>query len=506
MIEVSNAWKDIHQRFVLPEGFIEITCGVIEEGIQENATATGTNEAVFSNVQDVTSEDNNVSTIKYATNELNFWTLDGSRTILPDSEPYKSKGYVSNIESTGSVTLELSSIPTTVGPGVTITWSSAFGEYPSVFTVTAKNGDTVVGEVTVTDNKDETSMLNMDIANYDRLVVTVHNWFMPNRRARIENVFLGHKLVLTKKDILNYTHEQQGDLLSGELVKNSVEFSVDNVDGRWNPSNPSGVSKYLSERQKITVRYGFDINGDVEWIKAGTFYLSEWNAPSNGLEAKFVARDVFEFLINAKMQGTRYDSLEGLAETAIRYSLPEDVVVVIDPSLANYRGVVDSGENTGAEIIQKCANAGGCIIRYDRDGVLHIEPLNKEFSGYVIPLSLSYTHPELTLSKPLKTVSVDYGGDTPYELTVASAGEVQTVNNSFVVNAVQAATVANWVRDTLENRETVSGEFRADPRLDLFDVVKVESKYGEISPVVITNIKYTFNGSFRGSYKGKVIG
>lgn len=68
-----------------------------------------------------------------------------------------------------------------------------------------------------------------------------------------------------------------------------------------------------------------------------------------------------------------------------------------------------------------------------------------------------------------------------------------------------AEDMANWVKYILESRKTVSGEYRADPRLDVYDVVVVESKYGELSPVLITNIKYTFNGSFRGTYTGKIV-
>jgi hypothetical protein len=293
--------------------------------------------------------------------------------------------------------------------------------------------------------------------------------------------------------------------LSGEIPKYSIEFTLDNTDGRWNPMNPTGMEQYLSERQKLVVRYGMDVNGVVEWIRGGVFYLSEWDAPANGLEARFVARDVFEYLINIDMRGSRFDSLGGLIRTAIRYSLPDDVVVSIDPLLDTYTRITDKGENTAAEIVQKCANGGMCIIRYGRDGNLHIEPLSTYLTEYRITSALSYSHPEITLSKPLQKVSVDYGGDNPYELSVFSSGEVQTVNNDFINTEAHAGEVAEWVRGILVSRKTVSGEFRADPRLDLYDVVTVESKYGVLTPVVITNITYTYNGSFRGSYTGRVL-
>ncbi len=501
MIAVSDAWKDVHQRFLLPEGHIEIRCELSEVGLQDMATASGTSEAVFSNTSEVLNLES--SSRKYATNELNLWALDGSMTVLPDSAPYESSGYVSDISESGSVTLTLPSVRTVAIPGVTITWSSLYGEYPPVFTVTAKNGSTVVAELTVTDNTARTSVVDLELVNYDSVTITVHNWNMPYRRARIESINLGHTLVINKGEILSYTHEQHGDLLSGELPKNSINFSLNNIDGRWNPSNPTGMERYLSERQRLTVRYGFDIDGTIEWIKAGTFYLSEWSAPSNGLEARFVARDIFEFLINADNKAARFDTLSGLIRFAAS-SLPDDIEVVIDDTLKNYSAEYN-GESTSAVIVQKCANAGRCVLRYDRDGVLHIAPLTSVLADYRIPLSLSYSYPELELSKPLKMVSVEYGGETPYELSVLSSGETQTVNNDFITSVEQANVVAGWVQETLKSRKRIKGEFRADPRLDLFDIVVVETKYGDMSGVAITNIRYTFNGAFSGSYEGRVL-
>jgi hypothetical protein len=145
------------------------------------------------------------------------------------------------------------------------------------------------------------------------------------------------------------------------------------------------------------------------------------------------------------------------------------------------------------------------LIKTDREGVLSVKPLDKQNSGYIIPLSLSYSHPEVELSKPLKAVSVSYGESLTHELSVSSSGETQTVTNDFITSEAQASVVAELVKEALQTRKKIRGEFRADPRLDLFDIVVVESKYGYISGVVITNIKYTFNGAFHGSYEGRVI-
>ena len=79
------------------------------------------------------------------------------------------------------------------------------------------------------------------------------------------------------------------------------------------------------------------------------------------------------------------------------------------------------------------------------------------------------------------------------------------MSNPLISSEAQAEFIAKWVRDTLTTRKTVSGEYRADPRLDGFDNVAVASKYGDLQNVALTSIKYSFNGSFRGDYTGRLL-
>lgn len=504
MIDVSPDWKEIQQRFLLPESHIEIDCTITEAGIQDELTIEGTNEALISNT--ITTKYDTTKTNKYATNELNLWALDGSRIIAPDTAPFAESGYISE-NSTGSITVSLPEVHASATSGVTITWGGRYDEYPTSFEIIAKNGGAVVSSMTVEGNTSQVSAVFSKIENYDSITINVLDWCLPYRRVRIEKFIIGHTMTFSKSDIFSYTHEQTGHLNSGELPKNSIEFTLNNTDGRWNPNNPTGLEQYLSERQKIKVRYGLDVNGTVEWIKAGTFYLSEWRVPANGLEANFVARDIFEYLLNETYNKPREGTLYQLVENAFDSAgVPDDFVYKIDNSLNGYSATLPEGELTCAVVIQMCANAACCVVYQDRDGVLHIKPQNKEPTGYIIPLALSYAHPEIELSKPLKNVSVAYGAESSHVLTVGNAGETQTVSNSLVGSEGQATEIATWVKSTLATRKTVSGEYRADPRLDVFDVVSVQSeKYGELPNVAITDIKYTFNGAFRGSYKGRVL-
>lgn len=564
MISASNSWKELHKEMLLPETFLEISCGLGDIGIHDLLTVSGNNEATFSNTDGIIDDGSQMLSPMYATLEHNLWLLDGSRSIFPASGKNDTPGYVNKNEENAGVVLSVSEVRGVPIPGFTITWSSEYGEYPTAFTVTAKNKDAVVATTTVTGNTSVVSEVALEIVDYDSVTITILEWNYPLHRPRIDLVSFGHVITFGKNDVLSFTHEQNGCLNCGELPKNSIRFTLDNSDDRWNPSNPVGMEKYLSERQRVTVRYGMDVNGKIEWIKAGTFYLSEWRTPSNGLEASFTARDALEYLLNEPYvavttaikviytylnirsgPGSGYDQVGQLAQgdvvtvlerngvwgridrgwinlgadfvqflttgtlkqlvtnSLLSADLPGDFVTELDDVLDQYTAP-NNQDRTAAEVIQMCANASGCVVWQDRNGVLRIEPLRKKSCGYCVTSELSYSHPEVELTKQLKAVSVSYGDQT-YVLPVGTSGETQTVNNPLVNGADQAKMIAESVRATLETRKTVIGEFRADPRLDLFDIINVESKYGLISSVAISNIKYTYSGSFHGNYTGKVI-
>ena len=217
MINASTAWKDIQQRFLLPESHIEIDCTITEAGIQDQLTIAGTNEALITNTQSALYD--TTKTNKYATCELNLWALDGSRSIAPNSAPFAESGYISETDSTGSITVSLPSVHTSATSGVTITWAGRYDEYPTSFQIIAKRGNTVVSSTTIEGNTSQVSAVFSRIENYDSITINVLGWSLPYRRVRIEKFIIGHTMTFTKSDIFSFTHEQSGHLNSGELPR-----------------------------------------------------------------------------------------------------------------------------------------------------------------------------------------------------------------------------------------------------------------------------------------------
>lgn len=514
MINVSNEWKAAQYERLQPETFVEITSVVTEPGLQEDAVSFCEDETYFSEAERVVLP--KAESEAYASLEYGQWGLGGDLSYFdesPENPRYVSEsisdadGY---FETRPIITIRFSELHIELIPGITITWSDAFGGWATDFKVTAYNSSGIVAQTTVTGNKDITSIIWLDLIDYSRIEIEIIRWSLPHHRARCSYVRLGAERTYTKDDLLGFEHRQSVDLLSAELPINSVTFSLRNDKNQWNPDSPTNIEKYLLEEQKVTVRYGMDVGGKREWIPGGVFWLSEWSTPSNGLEASFVANDVFSFMIDVftgTFEGTLYDLAVEALERA-RYTAPgrDELKYIVhdDLKLIEAAPILEDSGYTIAQVLQLVAHAGRCVLYQDREGVIHIEPRNVVYSDYRIEPDISYTHPEYTIGKPLRAVSVTYGDDNTLKVDVGTRGEIQTIENPLIASEVDALAVAETAKTVLVNRKVISGEYRSDLRLDALDNIFVVSKYAA-NVISVTEVSYsTTGGGFKGTYVGRV--
>ncbi len=449
---------------------------------------------------------------RYACLEPNAWLLDG-RTIAPEM-PREKQGYISSQVSQRQgqtapflshpiIAITFSEAIKNIMPGITLQWSTAYNEFAVGYTLSVYSNNQIVYHESIADNKDIMNCFDVMLDTYDTIVLEISEWSLPNRHARVEGITIGTVKVFDKNSILDFSQTLSADPLSLILPKSEISFSISNLNGEWNPDNPQGVYKYLLERQEITAKYGYKINGATEWIPCGKFYISEWNTPQNGIVASFTARDVLGLAdIPFILPTVRTMNLYELCEIAGAEAGLTGTDVFIDNSLKDYSVTIpDDFDYTCAEVLQLCANASLCVMRIDRSGSLHIEKLNNSVTDYQINRFNSYKNAEYEISKPLMQVDVNEGLAV---FNASALGEVQKLSNPLITTQQTAMKLAEWTAGILSCRRTLSGEYRADPRLDALDIVTVENKYAT-QKVVVTEIKYTFNGAFRGYYEGRAI-
>lgn len=597
MQNVSNEWKNTHKQTLLPESFVEITLSLTDPDAYADASAKDNGSVHFANTAQTVSEvDKTVS--PYTTLEQNLWVLDGSREVLPTSG-YGDCGYISSVMSNANceftskpiITINFTKVHTNLIPGITIDWGTAYGDYPTDFTATAYNGNSIVATKDVVGNTSIKTVVLLDIVNYNRITITIHKWCSPFRRARIEELFIGAEKVYSKSDLFSFKHSQLVDPISASLPKSSIEFSLDNVANDYNPNNLSGFSKYLVERQELKARYGYKIGDKTEWVDCGTFYMSEWSAPQNGNSADFTARDLLEYMTaiyNKGLYNSAGTSLYDLAIEVLTFAnlpLQNDGSVkwVIDENLKNIFTVAPLPIDTVANCLQLIAHAGCCVIYQDRKGVLHIERYTRVNSDYSITQDNSYSKPEVTLSKPCRRIVVpvheyeigenvtvakmkvkasndtkttdvviNYSEpvtnvqiDTLYgttinsveyystscklnvshkgsegsltvkgdklitstfdtEIVLGEVGEEIRIDNPLITDDERASAVAEWMKDYITHRQSLSYSWRSDPRLDCLDIIDSTDAFTD-NKVIMTKVEYSYNGAFRGKGEGRVI-
>ena len=594
MQTVSQKWKDNQSELLVSESFVELSLKLTDPDAYEDATAEHNGSVYFSDEADYVVSEVDKKIDPHATLERNLWVLDGSRKILPVND-YGENGYIGDIICDSArtfsknpiISVNFSKVFTDLITGVSIVWSSVFGEYATDFIVTAYNDNKVVATTTVTNNIDTKMTVYVDIVNYNKITIEVLKWSRPYRRARVTSIQIGTDLIYTKSDIIEYTHSQSVDPISATLPISKISFAINNINDTFDPNNLDSLAKYLIERQEVKVRYGYKLDDKVEWIDGGTFYLSEWDAPQNGLSADFTARDLLEFMSGMYYYGVynpNGTSLYDLAERVlIDANLPLDesgsVKWVIDEKLKNIYTIAPLPLDTHANCLQMIANAGECVIYQDRNGLLHIETMSYGETDYSINLFNSYSKSDIALSKPLKEVTVPcysysistdvselYKGNVAINgtldvvvtysgtatnvsavvtggtlnsaqyysnacvLNITSTGSVDivvsgnnltssyvavtitsevkgetiSVDNPLITSHSRALSVGEWVENYMKNRMVLSSDWRADPRLDVLDIVSNENNYNT-NKVLMTSVEYSYNGAFKGSGEGRVI-
>lgn len=513
MERTTDKWMQKFNDTLVPETFVEITVGITAPGVNKKAKFVTSDMSAFASANAL-SQAGVASFTKYGTGEPNLCVLDGSCKVVPTSAPYENTGFVSStIFSTSNhpvlFAMFFNEVKSSV-PGVNIIWSSIFNEYATSFKVTSYLGTQELNSVTVTGNTSVSSDVEIELNGFDIVKVEVLDWCIPNRKARIEQFRIGQYLIFDKTKILSFRHTSSRDPISGQLSQESISFSLDNSDRTWDSVNPQGIYKYIYERQPISVRYGMDIDGKVEWVNGGKFFLSEWSVPANSIEASFQARDSFLYLSSTKYTGRKYGTLYEMCYDALEQLEADGITAEISDELKDYSTDITSDGSAyhNSDILQLAANAAGMALYQTRDGVIKINRVygsSASDSVLDIPVLNNYSWPEITFAQNMLNVVTTAGGVTyAYPESPSGKGVSQTLSNVMLTKDILAKS-RNALTESygvLSNRRKASLTYRASPIVDALDMVKIHHQFNYDAVLLVTNAKYTFNGCFKGTVEG----
>lgn len=517
MLTQSQRWREVQQQRLLPVSDFRVDLYVSDPDFASGASATYTDaDRVMSNSTRVVN--NETTPGKMATLEQNFWGLDGTFGFSPDTDTRYLSSEASNANAgfTAAPTATISFTTTSATPieGITIRWGTAYsGEWAVDYTVRTYLGTASVDSLSVGGNFSDASIVSLSGADFDKLEINVTKWAKPNRRVRIEGVLVGVWHSFSGHDLLSASYDTSVSLVSSELPHYELKFELDNRTRIYDPDNSTGISKYLSERQLVRAYYGLRIDGAMEWCKICELYLSSWETPRNGIGATFTARDLYSTM-TATFSGdtpANYFNLLTAVNTQARFPMDlsgsqRQIYFWGVPDRTLPTGF-DASEYSLGEIAQFYANAVGCPMLVDSaSGNMKVTP--SHLRGWNFPDTDSidadrqYSFPESSLDEPRRGLVVN---DAEL-LTWGTDAEVYEITNPLWINdttiTLYQRALAN-LTNVLKERRHLSGEWRADPRLEIWDNITVETPFGR-TRIVITSLSLKYNGGLRGTFEGQV--
>lgn len=469
MQSVSEAWKRNQERNLTSQAYISISFDLDDPKGYSDGVPSDNGHTPYADDAGILLK-SPTAPLKVGDFERSQFLLDGSFSVPKSS--YAStdarRGYVSSVLSSSdgsfpsypAIYMNFSSVHSQRITGMTVKFTENMDdEFPISFAVYAtENGvDTLIASVT--DNSSPTwSIDGILVTAYSKLWIVFRKWSLPNRRARLSNIFLGIKMNFFRDQLTSYSEKRKSDPLEASVPSLSVSFSIDNTDGKFNPNDEDSSFSLLSQRQKINIEYGFEkIAGQREVIASGNYYLTSWEVKQNSLVASFVADDLISFLTENYYGGysdignSSY-SIGALLTSIFEELVSKRIIPLLDGGALPY--YVDSSLNsvytqaplpscTYKEAILYLAQAGASAVSIERSGRISIAPKTLSFDAsgnlsidgdYVINPLKQYDFPELSLQKPLAEIDVNmYSYHYAKETDGTTIKVEELYNGSFVV-------------------------------------------------------------------------
>lgn len=366
MYQTSQEYKESMKRPVRNQSYMKIQLGLINQEAQQTAGLSDTNK--YNDFSDEESIFNQHTVRRYATYESNFWKANGISFFLPEKKSdYRKDGITSTnlFEESFHVKFLFGCGKSDI-KGLTI----KFGRnYPTKFTIVTDNATSFEYE-----NTEELFKSDDVFENTESIELVITEMNVPNARVRIDYIIFGLGLEYDDEWISEASSNTTLSAINEDLPESEFKVTLCNDNQLFNVDNPSSDINFLESGQKVNVMMGYMLDdGNIEWIKMHSLYVSEWSADDSS--ATITAVDILKYLDEKYYKGIYYEDGISLYDLA--------VLVLTDAGLNEDEYYIDSYMEkvyvhnplpnvTHKEALQIIANAGRCIMDYDRNGKIRI--------------------------------------------------------------------------------------------------------------------------------------
>lgn len=127
-------------------------------------------------------------------------------------------------------------------------------------------------EINIEDNDNEILFIDID-DDFTIFNMIVYEWTQPNNYVQIVHVDLGLSHVYKGDELIEFTVTEQVNKLGEEAPNNELNLTIGDYDNLYDPLNPQGITKYLTENVTYIPYIGIVTNNGIIYEKMGEFFF-----------------------------------------------------------------------------------------------------------------------------------------------------------------------------------------------------------------------------------------
>ncbi len=330
------------------------------------------------------------------TTEYKILSLDGSCTVdgtyhLADKYGYVEMGWwgsqLSNSE--GYFSEPFPSLTITFEEPHTFSMAQIVGdtareEYPVNFAIKLYTGSTIE-TISVSGNTSVVCQQDFEpVDNVSKVVLEIYKWSHPNRQVKITEFVISFIVNFSDEDVYSLYIEREltGRTLPGSIETAEAKIELFNKDRRFDEANVNSPYRaYLKPHKKVTLYIAEKQDTSVITQTLGTFWITEWKSPLQDLATTVKAQNLARVFEGVYYYQDTIETNKTVQELVTDVLLSTNLVtssqIDIDSAVANeVIPLVAIGKMNVREILQKLAQAFGCVVLIDKDNKIHFKHLN----------------------------------------------------------------------------------------------------------------------------------
>lgn len=360
------------------------------------------------------------------------------------------------------------------------------------------------------------------------MITVPQKWIDENAKYLIGNTQMivrieqknGLKPYISSERIIRFVSEESGSMLSSVITNQKFSITFDNRDGYF--GSVEDDTTRVARNNFVEVYPGFANSGVKRWSgfvkdfsyddKAKTvtiecasvlaFMTEKYSDPyGNPVSLNLIVSQIEQQATRSDIIPVLQDPLDPDKKVTIDYSdLIHDIVYFKFPE-----------GSTLADCIQMIANATRCVVQVYDTQIKFIRAEDETPPDYNISRFVQYDAPDTTFNDAVKGVVCTFY-DSVFSAdshNVEVGVRYEMTNKAFAAqNSAEgyAWLTTDWAKDKLDNgRITYSGTFRVDPRVELYDIIKIQRSNRTITACLI-ELKCEYNGGWKGTYKAVHVG